>query len=358
MSTPSKPMIRSVLLAVVAVAGLTYGILQAWEVTHRDNTIAQLNRQIAAASASADGAKAALDAVKQELAAARENIERLKAERDAALAKAKTGPAEGLTSQPPAAAASAEGEKPGGFGAFAKMFESEEGRKMMKSQTIMGTRMMYAELGRKLGLSPQDAEQVMALLGDRAGAMAEAQFKRMAGGQLDEATAKQMAEENKAIKAEYDTKLKGMIGEQKFSEMQEYEKTLGDRMMMTQYDQQFNAAGVPLQGEQREALLAIMADERKKSPPSVFDNSGQDVARNFSAMRDDTNFDKFFEQEAAYQQRVLDSATKALNPDQINALRQGFKQWGDMQKFGMKMMQGMMKGEGGKAPAPPAPVPK
>ena len=229
---------------------------------------------------------------------------------------------------------------------------------MMKSQTMLGTRMMYAELGKKLGLSPQDSDQVLALLGERAGAMAEAQFKCLANGQLDESTAKLISEESKALQAEYDVKLKGILGDEKFGQMKEYEKTLGDRMMMTQYDQSFNAAGVPLGGDQRESLLKIMADERKKSPPSPFDSREQDVARNMSAIRDDANFEKHFAQEAAYQQRVLDAATSVLNPDQVNALRQGFQQWGEMQKFGMKMMQGMMKGNNAKAPAPPAPVPE
>lgn len=348
-------MIRYILLAIVAVAGVTYGIFQQWEVTHRNNTIAGLNRQVLAATTSAEEAKAALDKMREELAAAKANIDRLKAERDSALAKAKTAPTEGLASQPPAVAGSGTSEKSEGFGAFAKMFETEEGRKMMKSQTVMATRMMYAELGKKLGLSPQDTEQLMALLGDRAGALAEAQFKKMGAGQMNEEVAKQMAEESKAIKADYDAKLKGMIGEEKFKQMAEYEKTLGDRMMMTQYDQSFNAAGVPLKSDQREALLQIMADERKKSKPSPFDNSGQDVAKNMTAMRDDTNFDKHFAMEAEYQQRVLDAATQTLNPDQINALRQGFQQWGEMQKFGMKMMQGMMKGNNAQAPAPPAP---
>ncbi len=349
-------MIRYVLLAVLAVAGLTYGIIQTWEIKHRDSLIGQLNKEVLAMTAASQEARSAADALKLELAAAKENIERLKAERDAALAKSKAGgPAEaGAPSS--TAAAKNEGEGLQGFGAFAKMFESEEGRKMMKTQTMMATRMMYGELGKRLGLSPQDADQLLALLGERQGALSEAGMKRMANGQLDEATGKQIAEENKAIQAEYDSKLKAILGEEKFGQMKEYEKTLGDRMMMTQYEQSFNAAGVPLGGEQRESLLKIMADERKKSPPSPFDNSGQDMARNMAAMRDDANFEKHFEQEAAYQQRVLDAATTVLNPDQINALRQGFQQWGEMQKFGMKMMQGMMKGNSAKpaAPAPPA----
>jgi hypothetical protein len=240
--------------------------------------------------------------------------------------------------------------------AFAKMFDSEEGRKMMKAQTAMVTKMMYGDLGKKLGLSPKDADQLMSLLGDRQTALSERQFKMMGKGGFDEASAKEMAAQAEAVKKDYDAKLKGMLGEEKFQQMQEYERTIGDRMMMAQYDQQFNSAGVPLQPDQREALLAIMTEERKKSPPAIFDNSGQDVAKNFAAMKDDAAFERYFEQEADFQRRVLASATRTLNPDQINALQQGFQQFAEMQKFGTKMMQQMMKSGETKSPAPPQPV--
>jgi hypothetical protein len=220
----------------------------------------------------------------------------------------------------------------------------------------MMTKLMYGDLARALGLTPADADQVLAMLTDRQSAMAEGQFKFMGEGKYDEKTAKEMASENETLKKDYDTKLKGILGEEKFKQMQDYERTLGDRMALVQYEQQFNTAGMPLQAGQRDALLGIMARERKNSPPPIFDNTGQDPAKSFAAMRDQTSMDKVLAQEEAYQQRVIEEAKKIFNPDQVNVLQQGFKQTAEMQKFGMKMMQQMMNEGAPAAPPPPARV--
>jgi hypothetical protein len=351
-------MIRLIALALLAVASLTYAIFQHWEATWREEKIAQLNKQIAAADQAKEDAQAALGSLQQELAAAKDNIARLQSERDAAVARLKSSPGSTAAnaSETPAAAANAGDGKSQGAAAFAKMFESEEGRKMMKSQGAMMTRMMYGDLARVLKLSPQEAEQVMAMLSDRQSAMAEGQFKFMGEGKFDEKSAKEMASQSEVVKKDFDAKLKGILGEEKFQEMQEYERTLGDRMALVQYDQSFNAAGVPLQADQRETLLGIMSRERKNSPPPIMDSTGQDPAKSFAAMRDPASLDKYFAQEEDYQRRVLAEATKTLNPDQINALQQGFKQFAEMQKFGMKMMQQMMKDGDSPPPAPPKPV--
>jgi len=349
-------MIRLIVLAVIAVASLTYALVQRWEVIEHNSIIAGLRRQVAESAQSATDAKAALSRVQQQLDESNANVARLTRERDEAIARLK------ITSSGDVAVAGSPGDsepgkgKPQGYAAFAKMFESEEGRKMMKSQGAMMTRMMYSDLARVLKLSPQDAEQVMAMLNDRQSAMSEGQFKFMGEGKFDEETAKKMGEQSAEVKKDYDAKLKGLLGDQKFQEMQDYERTLGDRMALTQYETQFSAAGVPLKTEQRDALLGIMARERKNSPPPILDNTGQDPAKSFAAMRDDASVEKYFAQEEEYQRRVLAEATKGpnpLSPDQVNALQQGFKQFGEMQKFGMKMMQQMMK-EGGAPGAPTA----
>jgi hypothetical protein len=64
------------------------------------------------------------------------------------------------------------------------------------------------------------------------------------------------------------------------------------------------------------------------------------------------------QQEQDYQRRVLQAAPKVLNPAQVNALDESFKQSTQMQQFGIKMAREMMKKNGGNgtfvAPAPPA----
>jgi len=336
-------MIRTIFLAVLAVASITYAIILKQDMAERNNSIAQLNRDLAAARDLAAKANADAASAREELASLKENITRLTAERDAARSKAKENGAGAAGAVAETESASGKTESgAGGMKAFAKMFESEEGKKMMKSQMAMVTKMQYADLARMLKLTPDQAEQVMSLLTDRQAAMAEESFKMM-GGNLDEAGAKDMAKRAEAVKKDYDEKLKAVLGGDKFQQMQDYDKTLGDRMMLAQFDQQFSSSGNPLQGGQRDQLLQIMAEERKRSQPQIFDTTGLSPGKGLDMLKDDAAVDRFMQQEADYHQRVLNAATKTLNPDQINALQQAFRQMAEMQRFGIKMSREMFK---------------
>ena len=322
------------------------------------DSAAALRREIAQTAAAHETAQKAessgqseLSRLKSEIDAAKENIARLTKERDDALARAKNAAAgsmpPAMTATPPPAP-----EKEGNpmMAGVAKMFESEEGKKMMRSQMAMGLKMQYGGLAKELKLDPKVADQVMGLLGDRQAALAEAAFSAMKNGTLDEAATKDIGAKSEALQKDYDAKLKAVLGEQGVTQLKDYERTLGDRMMLTMHEQQFSAAGAPLEQAQRDSLLQIMKDERLKTPVTAFDaaNAG-DSSKAFAAMRDDAAVEKWLKQEEDYQQRVLQNATKALNPDQINALRDSFKQQLDMQRFGVKMSKEMFGGAGGGA---------
>jgi hypothetical protein len=308
------------------------------------DSAASLRREIAETGATRErvekaesSAQSEITRLRAEIDAAKENIARLAAERDAALARAKNSAGGGappaMTSTPPTAP-----EKAGNpmMEGIAKMFQTEDGKKMMRSQMAMGVKMQYAGLAKDLKLDPKVADQVMGLLGDREAALTEAAFSSM--NTLDEAAEEKIVAKSEALQKDYDAKLKAVLGEQGAAQLKDYERTLVDRMMLTNQEQQFAAAGAPLVQAQRDSLLQIMKDERLKTPPTTFNaaNAG-DTSKAFKAMRDHAAVEKWLKQEEEYQQRVLQTATKALNPDQVNTLRDSFKQQLDMQRLGVKM---------------------
>lgn len=337
--------------AIIVALALAAGVFAYFQY----DSAASLRREIAETGATRErlekadsSAQSEIARLKAEIDAARENIARLTKERDSALARTQNPAAGGLppamTSTPPTAP-----EKAGNpmMEGVAKMFSTEEGKKMMRSQMAMGLRMQYGGLAKDLKLDPKVADQVMNLLGDRQAALTEATFAAMKNGAINEASAKEMGMKSEALQKEYDEKLKAVLGEQGVTQLKDYERTLGDRMMLTMHEQQFAAAGAPLEQAQRDSLLQIMKDERLKTPPTAFDaaNSG-DSSQAMAAMRDDAAVEKWLKQEEDYQQRVLQNATKALNPDQVNALRDSFKQQLEMQRFGVKMGKEMFGGAG------------
>lgn len=351
-------MLRVILLAIIAAASLTYALLQHWEMSERETLIKQLNGRVVGAENREKQANAKLETSRKRQLELEENVARLTAERDEARSRIKNSTTSAPTKSEGESGSETEKGK-GGSNPFTKMFQSEEGRKMMKSQAGMIVRMQFADLAKKLGLSPQDSDQLMALLKDRQDAMADKQFKFMADGKFDESSEKAMGEETAAVKREYDAKLKSILGDDKLQQFHDYEKTMGDRMMMMQYEQQFSASGSPLKAEQKDKLLQIMADERAKSPPQPFDSTGQNWGKGMNLLRDDAVLEKFFQHEEEYQRRVLSSATNTLSPDQINTLQQAFSQMREMQKLGMKMSREMFAPQESKsAPPPPVESPK
>ncbi len=328
--------VLTALLAVVALAcgGFAY---------HFHDQLTGLSDQLAALANERDAARAAEKLAQQAAAdaktagaSAKENIARLTAERDRAKGEAKTATAAPAVAGAQAAPAEGEkGEKKDFMQGLSKMFEGEEGKKMLRMQSDMAVKMMYGDLAKELKLSAKDADIVLAMLSERQGMLTTAGMAAMNGGEAD---GKKIGE----MKKEQDAKLKAVLGEDGFKQLESYEGTVGDRMMLQQFDGQFNAAGSPLVGEQKQDLLAVMKAERAKTPPSPLrQNAGGDPSAAMAAMNDEGAVAAFQSGEAAYQDRVLQNAAGVLNPDQINALKSAFEQQEAMLKFARKMMQGV-----------------
>jgi hypothetical protein len=98
--------------------------------------------------------------------------------------------------------------------------------------------------------------------------------------------------------------------------------------------------------------MNIMKEERMKQPKSPLDAGGQDVAGAMKALQDPQGLDKLMADQAKFNQGVRDRANTVLTPDQMIPLENAQNQWLEIQKLGMKFMQGM---KGGGTPPPPAP---
>lgn len=339
--------ILALVLAIVAIAAGFFAWHQYSEAATLRDRLAVLEKERADARKAETDARRSIDPLRDQNAELRKELETAKSERDDTrkqLAAVKSAGPATADAKPPAG-------QGGGFKDMAKMFQTEEGKKMMKAQMSMVTKMQYRDLAAALKLSPRESEQVMALLEDRQTAIAGDPWALMADGELDLKKMEELDARTKATKAEYEQKLKGLLGDKRFQELEEYDKGAGPRMMLGQLEQSLGTSGFQLEATQRNQLLQIMMDERKHSPPSPFDETGVDAARNWKAMMDETSIDRWMTQESDYQRRVLQNAPKVLSPDQVNELQKAFTQNMEMQKFGMKMGREMIKGAAAKETA-------
>ena len=352
-SCPAPPICLSILfvmknplLLVGAIIILALGAVSfaQWRAT------SALQRQIAEL-------RAATESKADELARAQAEIEELRkkvADRQEAIVQLENRNKEIAASNPEGArnvaeGVATEGEKgKEGFGDLGKMvgkmFKDPEMKKMMRSQQSMAINMMYGDLGKELGLAPDDAKQVMDILAERQMAMAEKGMQMFGKEKAEGASPEDAGKEVQANKAEYDAQLESILGKDGFAKLGEYERTVGDRMVLQQYKQSLSAGGVPLSDQQSAGLLRIMKEERLKQPPSPLDSGGQDVAAAMEVLKDEQGLEKVLADQELIYMKVLQRAPTVLSPDQMLQFENAQKQWFEMQKFGMKMGREMFKG--------------
>ena len=144
-----------------------------------------------------------------------------------------------------------------------------------------------------------------------------------------------------AAKTASDNAMQALLGSDRFSQYQAYEKTLGDRIQVQQFSQQLEGQGPPLADTQSQALIQIMAQENANLPGSQGPASSP-LAN--GAMTQD-QIDQYEQQVTAANQRIYNRAMGILSPPQLTAFGQYQKTMVTTQVAGLKMAQQMMKGQ-------------
>jgi hypothetical protein len=248
--------------------------------------------------------------------------------------------ASGSGAPEPATAAVDQKEAEGGkwMKGIAKMFTDPEMRKTMRSQQMLGVRMMYGDLAKELGLSPQDTEQLLELLTERQMDMAAAGMKAFdSKNPVTEDEKKRLAENSKR----YDDQIKAMIGDDKYKTLQTYEASMGDRFMLQQFEGQFGAAGAPLEGNQKRQLLSLMQEERAKTPPDLNLPNSRNPAKQMEAFKNPETVNQYISAQETFQKRVLERSRQFLNADQVGALEKVHTQQLELLRMQLKMSQEM-----------------
>jgi hypothetical protein len=219
--------------------------------------------------------------------------------------------------------------KAGPLAGLAKFLTDPEMKKLMTSQQSAGTRMMYADIGRELGLSEEQTGKLLELLTARQSVAGELALNGLAGEKADAAKS--------AGIADYDARIKALLGPEKAARLNEYERTSGDRMALRQYERTFSRAGLPLDEAQSAGLLQIMKEERMKAPADPLESGGKNPIAAVSALQDGAAVEKALQTQRDLQQRVFARAHTVLSPDQMTAFESAQKQQLQRQEMGVKM---------------------
>ncbi|MGB8169602.1 MAG: hypothetical protein WCF18_19030 [Chthoniobacteraceae bacterium] len=328
-----------IILLLVSIALGAFAIYEYQQAEHFSDLVAQLRKDAAGAREESDTNTAEIRKLKEQTRTQKVAIDQLEARNKELVNGASPDAAKSASASTPGEAAKGDG---GGFmKGFAKMFSDPKMKGAMRAQQTAAVNMMYADLAKELGLAPDVARQVLALIGDRQADVAEKGMAAMSNGEKDMA---KIGKETTAMKSAYDDQLKAILGEDGYKKFQQYEKTIGERAVLDQIQRQLSAAGTAIDPAQTKGLLAIMTEERVKTPNPL--GSGGEPGAQMKLMQSEQAIDGWIKSQEDFNRRVLDRARTVLNPDQMLSFEAAQKQQLDMQKMGVQMSKEMFKGGG------------
>lgn len=232
---------------------------------------------------------------------------------------------------------------------LAKMMQDPEMKKMIRGQQKAMVDLMYSGLFKQMKLSPDEQKSLTDLLLDAQMSQVEKAGSLLGGGDAgaDAAQARQaMEDEKKASEA----RIKELLGDDRYAEYQEYQKTIGERMQVNQLQSRMESAQLPLKEPQVAQIMQFMQEEKTRVPPVLPTGQNANPA-DLKALMTAENLDQQMKWFDDYNQRVLGRAADVLTPEQMKVYRDFQEQQTSMQKLGLKMAKDMFGSGGEPAPA-------
>jgi hypothetical protein len=230
------------------------------------------------------------------------------------------------------------------FSGLADMMKNPQMKEMVRAQQKMMVNQQYGSLSKYLNMSADQLDALKNLLAERQMAMVDSSLSMMSGS---EANRKQAAEDTKAIKADYDQKIKDLLGPQDYQTFQDYEKTVNERMQVQMFKGTL-PADAALTDQQEYDLIIAMSEESNAMPKSsLMNNQNPDP----SQLTED-RIAELSKQMEQLQQAYANRAAAILTPAQLEQFTKWQQQMSAMQAAGLKMAAQMFGNKG--AAQPPA----
>ena len=226
---------------------------------------------------------------------------------------------------------------------IAKMLENPSMNKMMEASQRGAITSMYGDLIQQLNLSSEEEAYFMDLLMFRQMTQVNAGMKMMAGNLSDEEKTElqtQMEDATELVKAEMKNFLNS---DEDYESFEFFEKTLAERMMLSQAESSLTGTDNALSEETYEGLVQMMADQKENfsftSSLNDSNTTGLD-ANTFSSQ----NLENFKADQEALNLQILAEAEAMLSPEQYTAFEDALKSFTEMQIAQMDMAAQMLGG--------------
>ena len=226
---------------------------------------------------------------------------------------------------------------------LANMLENPTMNKVMVASQRGALQALYGDLIESFEFTGEEEDYFMDLLMSRQMKQLEFGMKMMGGEMSDEERTK-MGEELKEIGETVKTEMEKFLNNaDDYNGFEFYEKTMGERMMLSQMTQKLEASNVPLSDETHRELLQMMHDERKDFDFStdLHDNQNTDLsAERFSK----ENLQQFSEDMDRLNRGMIGKAKNLLTAEQLSTFEESVEAIAEMQKSQMEMAANMFRG--------------
>ncbi|VGO16830.1 hypothetical protein PDESU_05422 [Pontiella desulfatans] len=226
---------------------------------------------------------------------------------------------------------------------LSKMMENPTMNKVMVASQRGAVGALYSDLVEYLGLNKEETDYFMDLLMFRQMKQMDLGMKMMAGD-LDEEQKQQMGKELQEAGETVKTEMEKFLNNpDDFAEFEFYEKTMGERMMLSQMDQKLSSTETALPDETYRELLGMMSDEKKNYDFSsdLHDEKNMDMSpERFSK----DNIQKFSADMDALNGNIIAKAEGMLTPEQFEAFKDAIKTTAELQKSQLEMASQMFGG--------------
>jgi len=239
-----------------------------------------------------------------------------------------------------------------------KMMQDPAMKEMIRSQQKATMKTMYGSLFKDLNLSADQQKQLTDILLDSQMNSVENAAGVLEGEGAGKTNAiNALVEKHKATTEQ----IKNLLGDEKYAQYEDYQKTMADRMTLNQFQQQAAGTETALRDDQLKQLVQLMKEERTKVPPVVGEDPAK-AAESLSNLMDEETLNRQLKWQEDFNQRVLDRAGQILTPEQLKEYADFQAQQLNMQKFGLKMARdvfgaGKKGGVGQPDPSVPASPP-
>lgn len=195
---------------------------------------------------------------------------------------------------------------------------TEAMRKMMRSQMRANFKRLNADIGDKLGLSPDDTNKLIDLMIDQQMSMAD----RGRQGRDSSLTPEQRTAAWTAQIEKNMNDIAALIGPDKIDAYKAYQDTMPARQEVEMLSRQLEANDMVLSKDQRDRMITALAEERTRVPQPKLSESGsrEEYLQAMTAWQED------------YHQRTATRAGSILNSDQQTT-------YGEIQQWNKEMRQ-------------------